>query len=207
METLLLFLLLPMVTLSSSADLLQNSDFDAPPTDLPANSTTGDFILLSPNVTISGWTFEGTVYYVNGSRRGIQLGPDGKINQTFTTDGAYMNYLLTLASAAAPLGGVAGNCTETVGMVVSAPDSRSEVAVGKRKVEEAWPSYGVYLGTWSAGESINVVVESQSVDLGDNSTCWPIVDLLLLNTIESLVAPKGQFRSIKLKANVIFEYL
>ncbi|XVF13914.1 hypothetical protein REPUB_Repub09cG0010800 [Reevesia pubescens] len=65
--------------------------------------------MLNENNTIPGWTFQGTVQYVTAGQtislpangHAIQLGQDGKINQTFKVDADYMKYILTLTLAPA----------------------------------------------------------------------------------------------------------
>jgi len=67
------------------ADLLQNPDFESPPSNLTGNSNSS-VVPLGQNNTIPGWTFEGTMNYVKdsqnislpGNGHGIQLGQDGK---------------------------------------------------------------------------------------------------------------------------------
>ncbi|KAL0014562.1 hypothetical protein SO802_001631 [Lithocarpus litseifolius] len=144
----------------ASADLLQNPDFESPPSNLTGNSTSS-VVPLSQNNTIPGWTFEGTVNYVKASQNislpgnghGIQLGQDGKINQTFTANGNIINYLLTFTLAP---GGQ--NCSANADMEVSTPDS-------------------------TMGEPINLVFQSQTTETDPNSICWPVLDTLHLKGI------------------------
>ncbi|KAK2661474.1 hypothetical protein Ddye_000048 [Dipteronia dyeriana] len=188
MELQRFFLLLLFVGLAS-ADLLQNSDFESPPSNLPANYTT-PFVLLAENNTIPGWTFEGTVQYVTAGQtitlqdngHAIQLGQDGKINQTFIASSDDMYYILTLTLAP---GG--RNCTANADVVVSAPDSHTVFTLKQHYENETWESYGQYLGRWDRDEPINLVLESQTTESDANSTCWPVIDKLLLKTVGTLV--------------------
>ncbi|KAL5860691.1 hypothetical protein ACOSQ4_001987 [Xanthoceras sorbifolium] len=182
------FLLLLFVGLTS-ADLLQNPDFESPPSNLAANYTT-PFLLLAENNTIPGWTFEGTVQYVTANQtitlpdngHAIQLGQDGKINQTFIASGDGMNYILTFTLAP---GGQ--NCSSNVDVAVSAPDSHTVFTLKQHYGKETWESYGQYLGRWDRDEPINLVLESQSTESDANSTCWPVIDKLLLKTVGAIV--------------------
>ncbi|KAK7846661.1 BIIDXI-like protein At5g11420 [Quercus suber] len=168
----------------ASADLLQNPDFESPPSNLTGNSTSS-VVPLSQNNTIPGWTFEGTVNYVKASQNislpgnghGIQLGQDGKINQTFTANGNIINYLLTFTLAP---GGQ--NCSANADIVVSAPDS-TMVFSWKQHYGKTWESYGHYLGTWGEREPINLMFQSQTTETDPNSICWPMLDTLLLKGI------------------------
>lgn len=75
-------------------DLLQNPDFELPPPNLPGDSN-APVVLFNENNTIPGWTFEGNVEYITsgstvvlpGNGHAVQLDRDGKINQTFTSNG------------------------------------------------------------------------------------------------------------------------
>ncbi|GFP98977.1 hypothetical protein PHJA_002041600 [Phtheirospermum japonicum] len=177
-------LLLPTV----SADILQNPDFGLPPSNWNASSP---FFKLDEISTIPGWSFEGTVQYVTAGAnlslpqngRAILLGPDGKINQTFTANnGAQREYLLTLV--------LSRNCSSAnynASLLVSAPDSSAEYSkYGNGR--ELWEVYGHRIGSWGGGESINLVIQSQAVDADDqNSTCWPVVgalDLIILGSVK-----------------------
>ncbi|KAJ9152734.1 hypothetical protein P3X46_026266 [Hevea brasiliensis] len=171
------------------ADLLQNSDFESPPSNLPKNSTT-PFQQLNENSTIPGWSFEGTILYVTttqtialpGNGHALQLGQDGKINQTFNPIADYVDYLLTFTLAP---GGQ--NCSTNANVGVSAPDSHSIFSFKQDYGKEGWETFGLYLGSWEQQEPINLVLESQSTESDANSTCWPLIDKLLLKTIETLV--------------------
>lgn len=178
------------------ADLLQNPDFESPPTNLPPENSTAEFIPLNQTTaTLPGWSFEGTVLYVKAGRtvllpsngsHAVQLGPDGKINQTFTTGGASdgtSTNLLTITLVYSAVGGGGGNCTASATTVVSAPDSRTEIHAREGYHGKPWESYGVYLGTWEDGESVNIVIDSTGSDLDPNSTCWPIVDSVILKAV------------------------
>lgn len=180
-------LLLPILFLaiSSAADILQNPDFELQPSNLPGNIT-APIVLLNENNTIPGWTFEGMVRYVTGSLivplpgngHAIELGQDGKINQTFKANGDLRQYLLTFTLAR-----ISQSCSTNASLIVSAPDSESIFSFKERYGKETWESYGHQLGNWGDGESISLVFKSQAVETDSNSTCWPIVDKLLLKTI------------------------
>lgn len=179
---------------SSFIDLLQNPDFESPPTNLSANATS--FVLLKENNSIPGWTFEGTVLYVKASQNislpenghAIQLGQDGKINQTFTANGDIVTYLLTFTLA---LGGPV-NCTANASLAISAPDSNAVFSVKQHFGKQTWQRYGHYLGSWGDGEPVDLVFESQTAESDPNSTCWPVIDTLQLQTIGSLPKANGK---------------
>ncbi|OWM71435.1 uncharacterized protein LOC116196748 [Punica granatum] len=199
----LLLLHLLMARFSSSADLLQNPDFESLPTNLPPENSTAEFIPLNQTTTtLPGWTFEGTVLYVNAGKtvslqrngsHAVQLGPDGRINQTFTTEGSSGSasiYLLTITVTYSAVGG-GRNCTASAAAVVSAPDSRTEVYQRDGYDGKPWQSFGVYLGNWEEGEVVDLVIESMSSDPDPDTICWPIVDSVLLKSARSLASDNG----------------
>ncbi|KAL3630832.1 hypothetical protein CASFOL_023816 [Castilleja foliolosa] len=167
------------------ADILQNPDFGLPPSNW--NTSFPFFTLDANSSTIPGWSFEGTVQYVTAGAnlslpqngRAILLGPDGKINQTFTANGEQTQYLLTFV--------LSRNCsTHNASLLVSAPDSSAEFSLTGKYGRELWEVYGHWVGSWGGGESINLVIESQAVDVDENSTCWPVVGALDLVTVGSV---------------------
>lgn len=150
---------------------------------LSSNASSGAFVLLDQNTTLPGWTFQGTVQYVTSpdlpdSGHAVQLGEDGKINQTFIAKGDDLNYILTFALIP---GGE--NCSSSSGLSVSGPDSNSVFSYKQNYSKVPWQSYSHNLGKWGNGEPINLVLESQAIDSDTNSTCWPIVDTLLIKTV------------------------
>lgn len=200
MKTIFLSLLFMGLT---SADLLQNPDFESPPANLTGNSTS-PFMLLSQNNTVPGWTFEGTVQYVTagqnislpGNGHAIQLCQDGKINQTFIANGAITDYVLTLTVAA---GG--RNCSNNADVVISVPDSTKVFSLKQHYGKETWESYGHFLGSWGEEEPVNLVFQSQTAESNPNSTCWPVIDSLLLKSVGTLpdandnLLPNGGFET------------
>ncbi|XWS44008.1 hypothetical protein CRYUN_Cryun15aG0008300 [Craigia yunnanensis] len=176
----------------ASAGYLQNPGFESPPKNLTEN-TSAPFVMLNENNTIPGWTFQGKVQYVTAGQaialpdngHAIQLGQDGKINQTFKANADFMNYILTFTLAP---GGQ--NCSANVDIVVSGPDNQGVFSFKQHYGEETWQSYGQYLGLGGQEEPINLVFESQAVESDDNSTCWPVIDSLLVKTVGTLVQGK-----------------
>ncbi|XP_002509519.2 uncharacterized protein LOC8271454 [Ricinus communis] len=188
MHPVLLVSLLFIGSAFAAADLLQNPDFETPPLHVPRNSTS-PFQLLNENSTIPGWTFEGTVVYVTASQtvalpgdgHAIQLIQDGKINQTFHPNASYSHYLLTFVLAP---GGQ--NCSNSGSIGVSVPDNHAVFSFKQHYGKEGWETYGVYLGSWEEQEPINLIIESQATESDANSTCWPVIDKLLIKTTETL---------------------
>ncbi|CAH2072787.1 unnamed protein product [Thlaspi arvense] len=179
-----IFLLL-LVSCCASSDFLENPDFEAPPLNLSKNSNASSnaFVLLDQNSTLPGWTFQGTVQYVTSlelpdAGHAVQLGEDGKINQTFIAKGDDLNYILTFALIP---GGQ--NCSTSAGLSVSGPDSNAVFAYRQNYSKVPWQSYTHNLGRLGNGEPINLVLESEAIDSDTNSTCWPIVDTLLIKTV------------------------
>ncbi|KAJ0111483.1 hypothetical protein Patl1_03025 [Pistacia atlantica] len=91
----------------------------------------------------------------------IQLGQDGKINQTFIANGDNMNYLLTFILV---LG--VENCSANADALMFGPESLD--------------SGGVF--------SLNLTNQSDA-----NSICWPVIDMPLLKTVETLVKAIGKY--------------
>lgn len=116
----------------------------------------------------------------------IQLGQDAKINQTFQANGDYMEYILTFTLAP---GGQ--NCSANANIIVSGPDNQGIFSFKQHYGKQAWQSYGQYLGLAGQDETVNLVFESQAVESDDNSTCWPVIDSLLVKAVEKLVQSKG----------------
>lgn len=75
---------------------------------------------------------------------------------------------------------------------MSALDSHSVFTLKKHFGKEAWENYGLYLGSWEQVEPINLVIESQTTESDANSTCWPLIDKLLLKTIGTLAQGNGK---------------
>jgi len=170
---------------------LENPDFESPPLNLPTNSNASS-VSLDQNSTLPGWTFQGTVLYVELPDTGhvVQLGEDGKINQTFIAKGDELNYILTFALIHA-----GQNCTSSAGLSVSGPDSNAVFSYRQNYSKVSWQSYSHNLGSWGNGEPINLVLESQAIDSDSdtNSTCWPIIDTLLIKTVGvTLVQDSGK---------------
>ncbi|WCJ27468.1 hypothetical protein M5689_009210 [Euphorbia peplus] len=184
------FFLLLLLLGSAFADLLQNSDFETPPSNLLENSTSPFRQLNETSSAFPGWAFQGTILYVTtnlttslpGNGHAIQLAQDGKINQSFVPVD-YLHYLLTFTIAP---GGQ--NCLVNASIGISAPDSHAIFEFKQNYGKETWQSYGVYLGSWEQQESVNLIIESQAVesDSDTNSTCWPLIDTLLLKSLETL---------------------
>lgn len=167
--------------------VLQNPDFELPPANW--NASSDPLFPLNETNSIAGWTVDGEVKYATAGaelslpRNGhaILLQEDGKINQTFVASGEEMQYLLTFTLARRN-----HSCTANASLVVSAPDSSAEFSLTLKYGRQPWEVYGHQLGIWGGGESINLVIESQDIDADFNSTCWPVVDDVLLSTIGSL---------------------
>lgn len=167
--------------------MLQNPDFELPPANWNASSDA--LFPLNETNSIAGWTVNGELKYATVGaelslpRNGhaILLQEDGKINQTFVANGEEMQYLLTFTLAR-----MNHSCSANASLVVSAPDSSAEFSLTFKYGRQPWEVYGHQLGIWGGGESINLVIESQDIDADSNSTCWPVVDDVLLSTIGSL---------------------
>lgn len=170
---------------ASSADYLENPDFETPPTDL-LGDVPAPFLQLSQHNNIPGWSFQGTVLYVTASEdialpdngHGIQLGPDGKINQTFSSGYEDMEYVLTFTLTS---GG--RHCSNHGGVIVSALGSQGVFKLKHRYGKHPWQIYGHYLGFLREEEPINLVIESQNPDFDSDSTCWPVIDSITVKTI------------------------
>lgn len=173
---------------------MKNSDFESPPSNLPKNLNSTS-VVLNKNNTIPGWTFQGGVEYITVGKNislpdkghAILLGEDGKINQTFTADADYLNYILTFALAP---GGQ--NCSATAPLEVSAPDSDAIFTLNHRYWKEPWKVYGLYLGSWGDRESINLEIGSLANDSTSTSTCWPAIDSLHLKTMGIVMPDNGK---------------
>ncbi|XP_058106943.1 protein DUF642 L-GALACTONO-1,4-LACTONE-RESPONSIVE GENE 2-like [Magnolia sinica] len=183
MQGKLLLLLFIAAAAAAEEDLLQNAGFESPPLNVTANSTT-PFVLLTQTNPIPGWTFSGTVQYVTagpnmslpGNGHAIQLGTDGKINQTFRANGTAMDYVLTFTLAP---GG--DNCSTSTTMNVSAPSRSSLVALEQLYGSKEWESHACYLGRIpSHSQSFPILVFSAAA-LPTDDPMVEIPDNLLIN--------------------------
>ncbi|XP_073314963.1 protein BIIDXI-like [Primulina huaijiensis] len=189
-QFLLLFFI--YITLSNAADILQNPDFEIPPMNIVENETSQLLLLHNKQNPIPGWSFDGTVWYVTpaanlslpGNGHAIQLGENGRINQTFKGTDDYSDYILTFTLAAQN-----ENCFNNftaVNISVLDPeydDDRSRVFSLERNLSrQLWISYGFHLGSWgSKTDSINLEIMSVAQNLEQNVTCWPVVDNFIVN--------------------------
>ena len=159
---------------------------------------TSSFTLLGQNNTVPGWTFDGTVQYVTatqnislpGNGHAIQLCEDGKINQTFIANGSITDYLLTFTVAPGDR-----NCSYNADVVVSVPDSTMAFSLKQHYAKEKWETYGHYLGSWGEGEPVDLVFQSQAAESDPNSTCWSVIDSLLLKRVGALPDANGKYIS------------
>nr|KAJ0185967.1 hypothetical protein LSAT_V11C900480540 [Lactuca sativa] len=145
---------------------LENSGFESPPTNLTTNSTS-QFILLDPKTNrIPGWSFNGTVWYVTagenvslpGNGHGVQLGPNGMINQTFKQDGNYY-YVLTFTLAPS-----SPDCANSTSVNVSGPTA-SEVFFFRESLgTEMWQTYAYSL--WNQMGLMSLQIQSTSTNNG-----------------------------------------
>ncbi|GJR61528.1 lysine--tRNA ligase, cytoplasmic-like protein [Tanacetum coccineum] len=178
---------------------LQNSGFETRPTNLSTNATS-EFVLLDASINvIPGWSYNGTVRYVTsggnvslpGNGHGMQLGPNGMINQTFKPDDSY-DYVLTftLASSSAEC---ANNSTA---VNVSGPSVSKVFFFEESLGNETWQTRAYSLG-WSDFQTGSMSVQIQSVvnsSRGNtNTTCWPIIDTLLVTGIQTVMWYSGIF--------------
>nr|GEY17590.1 lysine--tRNA ligase, cytoplasmic-like [Tanacetum cinerariifolium] len=174
---------------------LQNSGFETRPTNLSKNATS-EFVLLDSNINaIPGWSYNGTVRYVTsggnvslpGNGHGMQLGPNGMINQTFKPDDSY-DYVLTftLASSSAEC---ANNSTA---VNVSGPSVSKVFYFEESLGNETWQTRAYSLG-WSDFQTGSMSVQIKSVvnsSRGNtNTACWPIIDTLLVTGIQTVKTP------------------
>lgn len=123
-----------------------------------------------------------------GNGHALQLGEEGKINQTFVATGELTDYLLTFTIA---LGGP--DCVANADLLVSAPDSSGVYSFNKNYGKEAWQSYGHFLGAWDDGELVNLVIQSQTSEANSSSICWPVIDDLILKSMPKTVRSDGMF--------------
>lgn len=187
MMTLMRLSFLFVVLAISSADMLQNPDFESPPTNITANATS-PFLLLTKANTIPGWSFNGTVWYVTsglnvslpGNGHAVQLGQGGMINQAFSANGNYNDYVLTFTLA--PDSKDCSNNSTAVN--VSAPVRSKVVFLEGHFGKDMWESHACYLGSWGdEREKINLEIQRASISTDSNLTCDPIVDTFLITRI------------------------
>ncbi|PWA49728.1 hypothetical protein CTI12_AA457510 [Artemisia annua] len=165
-----------------------NPSFETPPTNLKTNATSQFMLLDSEINVIPGWSFKVTVWYVTsggnislpGNGHGLQLGPNGMINQTFKS---YDTYDCVLTFTVAPSSGECANNYTAVN--VSASGASKVFFYDESLGTEMWQTYAFSVG-WVEikrgffGVKIQSVVTTTS---HSNVTCWLIVDALLVKAI------------------------
>ncbi|XP_055959832.1 protein DUF642 L-GALACTONO-1,4-LACTONE-RESPONSIVE GENE 2-like [Mercurialis annua] len=183
MLMLLLFLFMAM----STAVILQNPDFESPPTNITLN-TTNRLLLQNGINKIPGWSFSGTVWYITagpnislpGNGHGVQLGQDGKINQTFKVgDNDYVYVLsFTLASESK-------ECSNNTVSVNVSTSARSKVfSLERHYGKEMWESHAFYFESWDDGKGfINLEIQGVSLQNETNIICRPVVDTFIIKEI------------------------
>ncbi|CAI9785080.1 unnamed protein product [Fraxinus pennsylvanica] len=170
--------------MSNAADILHNPDFEIPPTNTTANSTS-QFMLLTKFNTIPGWSFNGTVWYVSSgpnislpaNGHAVQLAENGKINQTFGATDDYRQYILTFTLTAR-----GDDCFNNATAVnVSVPERSRAFSILGHFGKNLWETYAFYLGDWgSKRDSIKLEITGVTTNTASNITCWPIVDNFLI---------------------------
>ncbi|EEF47479.1 uncharacterized protein LOC112534095 [Ricinus communis] len=170
----------------STGDLLQNPDFESPPTNITSN--TSKPILLQNGINkIPGWSFGGSVWYVTagsnlslpGEGHGLQLGQDGKINQTFKADSSYSVLTFTLAPGSK-------ECSNnTVAVNVSTPRRSKVFSMERHYGKETWESHAFYFESWD--DVINLEIQGIPLETRTNIICSPVVDTFIINQIGSTV--------------------
>ncbi|KAL2519709.1 hypothetical protein Adt_15956 [Abeliophyllum distichum] len=181
---LLLSFLCLCITMLNAADILRNLDFETPPANTTANNTSR-FLPLTNSNTIPGWSFNGTVWYVSsgpnislpGNGHAVQLGENGKINQTFGATDDYLQYILTFT-----LTGRREDCfNNSTAVNISVPQRSRVFSLQGHFGRNLWETYAFYLGSWgSKVDSINLEITSVTTNAATNITCWPIVDTFLV---------------------------
>ncbi|KAI3467697.1 hypothetical protein Pfo_024360 [Paulownia fortunei] len=182
-QPLLLFFM--CMTMSYAADFLQNPDFENPPANVTANATS-QFLLLTKENSIPGWSLNGTVWYVTsggnlsfpGNGHAVQLGENGKINQTLrgSTDDIW-DYVLSFTLAARNEDCTNNHTAVNVSVHGRSFLERSRVFFLERNFSrKLWGSRAFYLGGLGRGDSVNLEIRSVTTNSGDNVTCWPVVD-------------------------------
>ncbi|PWA34955.1 hypothetical protein CTI12_AA614070 [Artemisia annua] len=179
-----------LAMLVSSKVTLQNPSFETPPTNLTTNATSQFMLLDSKINVIPGWSFKGTVWYVTsggnislpGNGHGLQLGPNGMINQTFKS---YDSYDCVLTFTIAPSSAECANNYTAVN--VSAPGVSKVFFYDESLGTEMWQTYAFSVGGNEIkrgffGVEIQSVVTTTS---RSNVTCWPIIDALLVKAIRT----------------------
>ncbi|KAL7093932.1 hypothetical protein ACP275_11G070000 [Erythranthe tilingii] len=180
-----------MMTISYAEDFLQNPDFEIPPSNISANSTTSQFIRLTKANSIPGWSFNGTVSYVtsganllfpgSGGAHALQLGENGTINQTFraNTDETY-DYVVSFNLI--PQSEDCANNRTTVNVTLREKPFRYRsmaFSLGRNLTTNLWESHAFFLGRLRVDGSVDIRIESVKVTNtkdGNNVTCWPMVD-------------------------------
>lgn len=170
-----------------STDSLQNPDFEILPTNLTSNATSHKWLLAGAN-SLRGWSLNGTVWYVasagnssfpNNGGHAVQLGPNGKINQTFTaTDKDVSQYVLSFTLAAQSMDCANNRTALNVTLRdVGYRNISTVLYLQEDSRRDLWERHALFLGQLGGKDSVHIEIESVDTTSRENTTtCWPLVD-------------------------------
>nr|GEY60081.1 hypothetical protein CTI12_AA614090 [Tanacetum cinerariifolium] len=185
--------------------ILAEQGFDQGPTNLIVNET-AQFVLLDNKTNIiSGWSYQGTVWYViarkysslSGNGNGLQLGPNGMISYAFYLRVTVTYFLTFTLAACSPY--CANNTT-----AVNVSDPRfSKVFLYKESLgKETWHTHAY---SFSGHGYVTLQIQSVAASGHGNIACWPIIDDLLLTGINEDEIRENNGLFINLFSNSGFE--
>ncbi|XP_047321195.1 uncharacterized protein LOC124925265 [Impatiens glandulifera] len=177
----------PMITLISYAAIIQNPDFELAPTNITSN-TTSPFLLTEQANTLPGWSFHGTVRYVTvANGHAIQLGQNGRINQTFKTTGNSMNYVITFTLAVDRVDCMANN--NSFALNISTSESFKVFRFLGLYGNRTWESRAFQFTNMDI-----IHLQIQKVSIGSsNTSCDPIVDSFLIKGVGPEIFYDGMY--------------
>ncbi|XP_057774913.1 protein DUF642 L-GALACTONO-1,4-LACTONE-RESPONSIVE GENE 2-like [Salvia miltiorrhiza] len=179
----LLFFFFIYITISyATADFLKNPDFEIPPANVTANTST------EAN-SIPGWSVSGTVWYVasgNSGGHAVQLGQNGKISQRLTATGNYNNaldYIVSFTLAAQNIQCANNRTALNVTLRDYLDRNLSRVIyMLKNSSRNAWERHSFKVPQMGGKDYVDIHIQSVAGYDNDNDTCWPLVDAFTVNT-------------------------
>ncbi|KAI3891102.1 hypothetical protein MKW98_007407, partial [Papaver atlanticum] len=170
----LLLLLLQLQIASAFAANLKNPDFEKPPTNIPKNST-NQFIPLNSTInTLPGWSYQGTVQYINQTFKAVK-----EFDQNY-------DYILTFSLKPAQ-----PNCTSPTSVTISVPNRSVVVSFDKKfGNSSSWQTHASYLGVHGNKELINLTIENQSTN---TTKCGVVLDSFIFELIPNPITYDTDF--------------
>lgn len=128
----------------------------------------------------------------------MQLGQNGKINQTFKpTKNDVLHYVLTFTLAAQDTDCANNRTALSITLRDGWHSNTSRVIYLQENLSrDLWESHAFFLGQLGGRDYIQIEIESVDTTSRENTTCWPLVDAFTIKTNQLPRWYDGTFASI-----------